>query len=186
MDVIPHICADVPTIAVFCILWFNAPFIVSNYWWATPALVLLQNILASLLMWLFVPIDRVQRSLWSLSCFERYADEFNSKYRYRWSNGEIPCEVRALESTVNDYEGCRMCFECFRSDSDDDVVLGCGHRFHAHCIREWERNQYCAKRAARWVEGRPPLPASMCQVYECALCRAPYRWTQKWLIHSAR
>ena len=184
-ETIIHCFSRIPLIASLVILWIQMEFIVYNFLWTLPALIVFQRILHVMISSIFFPFNIVMKYQWGMGFLEFFMDWFNCDLRYRWFNGEIPDEVQSLESVVNNHERCGICFDEFCSDSHDDVVLRCGHRFHAHCTRKWEINHYCAKHAARVHEGRPEPPATMSVVHYCALCRASYQWNQKWLVHSA-
>ena len=59
---------------------------------------------------------------------------------------------------------CTICLESKRWHQSIRY-LKCGHRFHTHCIREWEKVQ---------------LNKSQFNSYKCPICQEEYNWRQKW------
>ena len=102
---------------------------------------------------------------------DRKIDEFQYGTLYKWSNGTPSTHILQSNARINRGGNCSICLEPLNNWQKPEVVLECGHRYHAKCIRDWERQQrknYMEQMAA-------PQPW-----YICPNDRSRYDWTEKY------
>ena len=87
-------------------------------------------------------------------------------YLYQIINGPVPLAIYELNFKYNNIYDCGICLDPFcKLSYGDESILSCGHRFHSHCIRKWEMQQF----------NKNPY-----NLYQCPCCRQPYNWQKKW------
>lgn len=100
---------------------------------------------------------------WRLFAIIDVIEKIKYGYLYKVRNGAPPIHIKAIASTVND-KRCSLCWNQF--SNSDVVVLGCGHQYHAICLRQWELTQYAQGEIS----------------YRCPLDKRSYSWTSKWHV----
>ena len=94
-----------------------------------------------------------------------FVDWLQYSFLYKVYNDALPAKIQSKALKINETR-CSLCWEAL--SGTNTVVIGCGHKYHAHCLRKWEHAQYAKTNA---VDG-----------YKCPLDREPYSWTSKWKI----
>lgn len=94
-----------------------------------------------------------------------WLEKFKYSLLYKIYNGRAPSHIHKEASKVNDHR----CVLCWNSLSGPNIVVtGCGHKYHAHCLRRLEQEQY--------VQGESNGG------YRCPYDKRIYSWTSKWKI----
>ena len=108
-------------------------------------------------------------------------DQWDFSHRYL-TNGPVPDLVKVRDTRINSNGRCAICWEPL-GQQHNEVLLFCGHRFHSHCLRKWETNQYETTKK-KFRREHPFTRFSNEHVnYRCPNCRVSYQWTQKWDEH---
>merc|ERR1719195_1913072 len=93
----------------------------------------------------------------------------------------IPDHIqKAGDEFRSKFGSCIICQDLFGDPCNPEVVMICGHRFHAMCARKWERGQFDMAMSEWERKGKPFKITQLDPDYRCALCRQSYRWKDKW------
>ena len=118
------------------------------------------------------------KNMEQLEAAKEAKDQWDFSHRYL-QNGPLPEDLKERDSKINSNGRCAVCWEGLGEQHNHEVLLICGHRFHSHCLREWETNQYKTTKMEFCLHPFNQFSNENVD-YRCPNCRHCYKWTQKW------
>eukprot|EP01084_Bolivina_argentea_P277020 472790_1 len=97
------------------------------------------------------------------ACIERYT------YGHLYKNNPIPSHIYQLNYQHENIWNCNLCDKPFHSNTSQ-VIITCGHRFHAECLRKEELDHFTHSPSLHITHRCPRLSG----------CNTEYNWRQKW------
>eukprot|EP01084_Bolivina_argentea_P277019 472788_1 len=141
----------------------------SNLFWVIISIVavfivfVLLSIVAILIILIITFVTEKPITRHTCAPIERYT------YGHLYKNNPIPSHIYQLNYQHENIWNCNLCDKPFHSNTSQ-VIITCGHRFHAECLRKEELDHFTHSPSLHITHRCPRLSG----------CNTEYNWRQKW------